>query len=447
MSRWIVTALLFVALIITGVWGYNQYIENRDYNIRTNNLYQKSFYELVGRVDNIESGLSKIMVSGDQGQSIVMLSDVWRQADSASSSLGQLPLSHIALNKTAKFLSQLSDYCRYLTIKAGEGKPLSLDEINNLKELRNSSIRLNNELKILDANVKKGTVSWQEVRDKANKKLKEVSPDIVTRQFTKIEETSIEYPTLIYDGPFSETLLKPKKLNISGREIDYKKAEEIAIDFLGRDRVETARNSADTQGEVETWGVQLETKDGEGPFYVSVLKKGGKVVSVISEGMAEKANIDYKEGERRAKEFLEKRGYKGMVSTYGQQNHGEAVFNFAYKDGDVIIYPDLIKVKISLGTGNIIGFEAMNYLVAHKERDLKQPKLSLEEARKLVNKNLEITSERLAVIPGKSGNEIQCYEFKGEFDGEKFIVYINSDTGKEENILKILNTNQGTMVI
>jgi germination protein YpeB len=136
-----------------------------------------------------------------------------------------------------------------------------------------------------------------------------------------------------------------------------------------------------------------------------------------------------------------------MIPTYGQHHDGMAVFNFAYEDGDYIVYPDLIKVKVSLATGNPIGFEALNYLVAHRERDLKEPKLSLEEARKLVNKNLEITSERLAVIPGKSGNEIECYEFKGNFDNDSFIIYINANTGKEEDILRILDTDNGTMVI
>ncbi len=447
MRRWVIPGLLLLALIITGAWGYNQYMQNQDYTTRTNNLYQKSFYELVGRVGNIESGLSKLMVTGDQGQTIVMLSDVWRQADSAGSHLGQLPLRHMALDNTSKFLSQLSDYCRYLTIKAGEGKPLTVDEMNNLKELYNSCINLSNELRILESDVNTGTVSWQKIVDYGNKQLAEGTQDIVTRQFTKIEENSIEYPTLIYDGPFSETLLKPKKLNITGDDIDYEKAEGIAIDFIGRDRVERVGSGAETMGSIETWGVTIETNDGEGPFHVSVSKKGGKVVSVISEGVPKKATMSYKEAEKRAKDFLEKRGYRNMVPTYGQHNDGVAVINFAYKDGDVIIYPDLIKVKVSLGTGNFMGFEALNYLTAHKDRDLKEPKLSLEEARKLVNRNLEITSERLAVIPSKGGNEIQCYEFKGKFGNDNFIIYINADTGKEENILKILNTDNGTMVI
>ena len=98
-----------------------------------------------------------------------MLSDVWRQADSASTNLGQLPY-HISLNKTSKFLSQLSDYCRYLTIKAGEGRPLTLEEMKNLKELKNSSIRLNNELKDLESRVNKGEVTWKELRDMSNEK-------------------------------------------------------------------------------------------------------------------------------------------------------------------------------------------------------------------------------------------------------------------------------------
>ena len=50
-----------------------------------------------------------MMVSSDQGQSMVMLSDVWRQAESAGL-IGAASLRHMALDKTSKFLSQLSDY-------------------------------------------------------------------------------------------------------------------------------------------------------------------------------------------------------------------------------------------------------------------------------------------------------------------------------------------------
>ena len=74
---------------------------------------------------------------------------------------------------------------------------MTLEEINNLRELKNSSIRLNNELKALESSVNNGEVTWKELRDMSNESLKEASQDLISKQFTKIEETSIEYPTLI----------------------------------------------------------------------------------------------------------------------------------------------------------------------------------------------------------------------------------------------------------
>lgn len=448
MSRWIVTAILLVALIATGVWGYNQYLENQQYKIRTDNLYQKSFYELVGHVGNIETRLSKVMVSGDRGQSLEMLSDVWRQSDAASISLGQLPLGHISLSKTSKFLNQLSDYCYYLTRKTGDGKTLNLDEINNLRELHNSCVQLHNELMQLQNELNTKAISWTEIRRKGKDSFQEASKDIVTEQFTKIEQSSIEYPTLIYDGPFSETLLQKEKVELPGDTIDQNKAIEIATEFIGKNRVKEARPGPEGNGNIPVWGVYLETDDEkDGTFYVTVSKKGGKVISVVSQGSPQQTRLTLKQAQEKARKFLEDKGYPNMTPTYGQQYDGLAVINFAYEQDGVIIYPDLIKVKISLEDGDIFGFEAMNYIIAHKDRKLEKPSLSMEEARLLVSPNLQINSERLALIPGDGGGEILCYEFKGEYGGDIFIVYINANTGKEEEILKIIDTSNGSLVL
>ena len=38
-----------------------------------------------------------------------------------------------------------------------------------------------------------------------------------------------------------------------------------------------------------------------------------------------------------------------------------------------------------------------------------------------------------------------CWEFKGKVDDTDFLVYINCETGKEEDILVIVNTPNGTL--
>ncbi|MFO7153671.1 MAG: germination protein YpeB [Caldicoprobacter oshimai] len=448
MTRWILTIVLAVALIVVGLWGYNQYLQNLEYRNYMENLYQKSFFELVGQIGDIETKLSKLMVSGDQGQSMMLLSDVWRQADAAQVNLGQLPLGHLSLIKTSKFINQLADYCYYLTKKVGRDQTISVEEMNNLQKLHNSCARLNDELKVLVDNINSGGVKWGEIRQaKVKQELNEDAENLIERQFMRIERTGIDYPTLIYDGPFSETLQQKRDIRIQGQAIDQKKAEEIAADFVGRDRVAEINNGPQTTADIETWGVYIKPKNGNGTIFLSVSKRGGKVVNMISDGEIKSARISVEEARRSAERFLSQKGYRSMVPTYSQKFDGTLVINFAYKQGDVIVYPDLIKVKVSLEDGSIVGFDARNYLIAHKERDIKPPRLSLDEARKLVNPNLKIKSEGLAIIPTESGGEKLCYEFRGEYGGDNFIVYIDANNGKEVNILKIIDTANGTLAI
>ena len=48
---------------------------------------------------------------------------------------------------------------------------------------------------------------------------------------------------------------------------------------------------------------------------------------------------------------------------------------------------------------------------------------SLKELEKL-NKDLEISSEGLAIIPTEYNTEILCYEFKGKVDEKEFLVQL-----------------------
>jgi len=134
-SRWILPLVLALALALTGAWGYNQYKINQQYSIHMDNIYQKSFYDLVDSVGSMETKLSKLMVSGDKGQHIRLLSDISKEAEYAQSNLGQLPMSHTAIQKAQKYLNHLSDYTRYLNNKVSDGKTISDEELKNLREL------------------------------------------------------------------------------------------------------------------------------------------------------------------------------------------------------------------------------------------------------------------------------------------------------------------------
>ena len=59
------------------------------------------------------------------------------------------------------------------------------------------------------------------------------------------------------------------------------------------------------------------------------------------------------------------------------------------------MYPDLIKVKVALDDGEILGIETTGYLNSHTERELVSEEISIEEARENINENLEIEKKKL----------------------------------------------------
>ncbi|HZK34705.1 MAG TPA: germination protein YpeB, partial [Bacillota bacterium] len=414
--------------------------------IHMDNIYQKSFYDLVGSVASVEGKLSKLMVSGDRGQHIRLLSDVSQQAEYAQTNLSQLPVSHIAIKKAQKYLNQLSDYTKFLNNKVSDGNTISDEELDNLRDLYQNASSLNTSLFELNGQVQRGSTGWGELASMGESSFYGETDDLVTRQFVDIENTGIDYPTLIYDGPFSETL--NQKVDLDGPEITRQEAAGIATKFVGEKIVKRVDYTGEGDGQFATWTFNVETNNNpDQPIHMQISKKGGKVVNMIGQYEAgdEKFSID--EAKERAKRFLQEKGYPGMETTYQQQYDGVTIINFAYTKDGVIFYPDLIKVKISLRDGSILGFEARNYLLAHEDRDLKEVELTMEEARKLVNPNIELMSSKLAVIPTEGRKERLCYEFKGRYMGNTYIVYIDARTGQEADILQIIETENGSLAM
>ena len=136
-----------------------------------------------------------------------------------------------------------------------------------------------------------------------------------------------------------------------------------------------------------------------------------------------------------------------MQQTYYLKNEGIVTINYAYSQDGVIMYPDLIKLKIALDNGQVLGVETTGYLNNHTIRDISKVKITKEQAKEKLNKNLDIESETLAVIPTDWKTELLCYEFKGKVGDTNYIVYINAETGKEEEILVITDTPNGILTM
>ena len=145
--------------------------------------------------------------------------------------------------------------------------------------------------------------------------------------------------------------------------------------------------------------------------------------------------------------YLKRLGYNNMTETY-YANHGNVcLINFAYSENGVIYYSDLIKVGISLEDGKIYSFEAEGYLTNHKNRQSSAVNVSEKELRSKLSSHVDVISSQLCVIPKDNGKEAQCIEFhcRSKKSGDEVLIYINTQTGEEENILILLYSDNGTL--
>ena len=114
----------------------------------------------------------------------------------------------------------------------------------------------------------------------------------------------------------------------------------------------------------------------------------------------------------------------------GIRQGNEYTVSYVYVKDGVYYYPDTCNVKISLVTGNIIGFDGHNYLCCHEGRYLEKPAFSIEEGMEKISKKVRVEESREAVIMTEYKTEKHVFEYKCSAMGRDVYVYVDTQTGE-----------------
>lgn len=399
---------------------------------------ERSLSTLEACMSSINTNLTKGLYANTTPMLSSMAISLTRDAASAKNSLSALPLSDTQLDNMLKFLSQVGAFVSTLDRKLSLGEPITSEERNQLKQLIDVSQKLLSELDTITQGVEDGSVSFKQAGSTLQKSTDQSMQ--IDSAFGDAEQTLTDYPTLIYDGPFSDHILNQSPKTLEGKsDISKEKALEIASDFIGVDK-STLRFDSETNGVIETYNFFVDS------INISVCKKGGAVLYLLGSSNAGESVITPEQAVENAKNFLSAKGYENMKESYYSTQDGICTVNFAYENEGVICYPDLIKLSVSLETGNIISFDARGYIMNHTDRPPVQSKISADEAKMSVSDYLTVMSSRLAIIPTDYKTEKTAYEFHCKTpDEQEVLVYIDVLTAKEDDILLLLYSDGGIL--
>ena len=440
-------SVIVTLLVIVAILGFLLYRKQREYRQASENAYNMAFYELVDYVQNVETYLAKSLISSTSEHGVETLTHLWREANLAQSYLARLPIESQELSNTEKFLNQVSDYSYSLSRKNIYNEDLTQEDLDNLKELHQYSVDLENTLNQLSEDLNQGRFKWDELTKKGTVAFAQQVDNISKESFSNLEENFHEYSGLIYDGAFSEHMTSQDPKALTGDDIDEETAKQKAVEFIGQDKCKEVNNlGLSENATIPVYDFSITNQNDE-TINISVSKKGGYIVNMNTNREVSVESISQEEANNKGKEFLASRGFENMKETYYLKQEGIVTINYAATQDDVVLYPDLIKVKVALDNGEVLGVETTGYLNNHTIRDVSNVKITGDEAKSSLNQDLQIESQGLAVIPTEWKSEILCYEFKGKVDDKEFLVYINAENGREEDILIITDTPNGTLVM
>ncbi len=454
MRKWIIlsVAASLLAIAATGTWGYSQRLANRNLEIFLSNKYQRAFFDMTGQVQTLEVLLSKSMVAADPRLDTVLLMDIRQQAAFAQSNLGQLPLNDALSGRTAKFLTQVGGYADSLSRHVSNGENIDSKNWDTINSLYQQSMELNKELQGMQYSVAQNNYYFGELVRQVKKNLQENPDNLAVTDFQVLDKQMQQYPALIYDGPFSEHLERTEPRALSGSaEVSQEDALNSALSYIDqKPGVEYQSVITGTpEGRIPAYRVEITPAgDSAGTTILDISKKGGKLIWALNSRPVADQAIDIDAARQKALQYLKEHGFGEMNSTYFTRHGNSATFNFAAAQNNVVLYPDLVKVTVALDNGEVTGAEASGYLMSHRTRDLPQPKITPEQARGSINTRLQVSgSGKLVLIPVGADDEKLSYEFQGKLGEDTYLVYVNAVDGREENVLKLIDTPGGTLTM
>ncbi|WP_088102232.1 germination protein YpeB [Halalkalibacter urbisdiaboli] len=440
MIRNVVIGLLAVAVIATGYWGFQERDQKQTLMLSTENHYQRAFHELAFHIDQIEHQIGATLAMNTRRQLTPALAEVWRITSLAQEELGQLPLNSLELGNTEEFLYKLGKFSYRTSIRDLDKEPLTDKEYKTLEQLYGYAKDIRNEVRKSQAYLLSNNERWVNI-EKEMAAQEEQMDNVLVNNFSVMNKSVEGFSEVDWGAGMAamdDLNGELKKALEDGEEVSEQEAERLARKYLGVNENASVHVSETGDGlEYPAYTIVVDDPEHETNYFMDMSVFGGHPIWFLQNREVEEPKISLNEASEKAKQYLEERGKESMQLIESKQYDSIGVFTFAYLEDNVRVYPDAINIEVALDDGDVVSYEAKNYLINHKDRDLPKPKLTMEEAQKKVNPKVKVMENHLAVIENDLGEEVLCYEFIGVIKDDTYQIFINAEDGQEEQVERL----------
>lgn len=265
--------------------------------IQVENFYQQAVTELSDSMRNLEVNLAKVSVSNDSQTQMRYLMKVESEADRALADLSMLPIGGEDVEKTSKFINQTSGYCMTLSAKLGRGEKLSDEEAANIEHLHKVALSYSNRFENILRN--NNDASFTELfNSQENGGMYSGGADIKDK-----EDEIFDYPQLIYDGPFSDSVNK-HTVDTSGQRMFAEEVMEKVKEQLSDFSITNVEHVGEANNETRVYIYRVTT--GKAELTVHATVDTGQIVQFVSSDIEADNDEDPKDNSEQSLKSLRK---------------------------------------------------------------------------------------------------------------------------------------------
>ncbi|MBR4889385.1 MAG: germination protein YpeB [Clostridia bacterium] len=435
-----IASFALALLVVLGVLAANGAQAAQGYRQQLEYTYQRAMNELTEELQTMETALKKSAYAAGSEMMERLAMELATSSAAAKAAIEALPFSDNRMERVTRFLSQVGDYALALSSKLAAGEELSDEENDNLGTMAQYAGQLRDTFEQAQTTLHQNRVHIGEAEAAISNLVSQTELPSFDDGLDELAETFSAYPELLYDGPFSDHVNQKEAAFIQGKaEVNNAEALDVAARHMGYQRQYITQTGI-TENTLPTYNFACVDKT------VRVAVNGGELVSYEHNMTPQDTLLFVEEALQKAEDYLRGLGMEQMQESYYVVGGNTCTVNYAWVEDGVVCYPDLVKVTVSMETGEILGYNATGYFMNHTERTIPSPKITKEEAAEKVSDRLQVRKTQLAIIPSPGLYERLCYEFtcKAE-DGQEVLVYVNAETGVTEQIYLVLKSDGGVL--
>jgi germination protein YpeB len=402
-------------------------------------VYSSSYYSMVDSVNSLQVNADKFETITNSSAQRGLLRDMEQDCAYIVAGLSVLPIDVKNSNSAIKFFNQVAGMCEAYISQIDKGESLTFEQLLLIDKAEMALSIIKSKLNTHNDLVRKGDYEFISVG---------VFDDEGVTQFSNsigaLTATEVDYPTMIFDGPFSDALENKKIKGLSNEEITREQAEDYLKNVVYKNQGIKVEYLRETEGDFDTYDFKLKKEDVE--YTAQVTKRQGLLLTVCGYGAEQEPNISAEKAQDLAKEFAKNAGFGDLVVTWLEVNRNIAYINLAPTQNDVVLYPDLVKVKVDMYSQNIVGFEAKNYAFNHIERNFSMV-ISERQAEQKLGFDYVVLNTRKAIIALENDIEVAVYEFACDRIDGLYYYYIDANDGDVVQILKVVDFNGTPLLV